>query len=429
MGFFFFSLQKGNIYLKDSFEYLKIARWFEEGMTGKELTGSGEVMDIPAISKRPPGYPFLIFILKKIWYNDLIVSLFQSLLGLLNFILLYRLLKSFLPGRKVHRWLIAGAIGFPAQLIYSQMVMSELLFQTSLFLGFYNLLIFLEKGNERKLLLYNFYVAAGVLIKPVMVYFWIPNLLFMSYLLFRGRLRWGFLYALIPLVTVLGMSLYNFQKTGYFHYSSMKAINLLKYNAKFTLYKAYSPRKGQKRIREIREKAKLKESFKAKTEYIKTEGFKIIAQHPLTYAKIHLKGVVHFLIDPGRFDFVNYFGLTTNEEGKGMLYYFGRYGYMGILKFLKDSPWWQLVYMGVVFTWNMLVMISLLLFLVDRDVSVYWKLSLLLLVGYVALVTGPVGASRYRVAVYPLLLFTLPFFEERLRKWGKRVFPRLLPSK
>jgi hypothetical protein len=44
------------------------------------------------------------------------------------------------------------------------------------------------------------------------------------------------------------------------------------------------------------------------------------------------------------------------------------------------------------------------------------RLCALALVGYFALVTGPVGSARYRLPVYPLMLLAAPYAWARLRE-------------
>lgn len=417
---FLFSTTSGQIYLKDSYEYLSQVENLR--LHGNWYAGewSDKPLNTARFSKRPPGYALFILIVQLTGSGNLIVSFFQGLLAILNIFLVFRLLKQF--SLENHWWLlIIAVVFFPAQLIYSQMIMAEMLFQTLVLAAFWFMVQFLVfHAHWKNLLWYHLFIAATVVVKPVMLYFWIFNIVFLLFLVWRRKLNWKLLpQAIIPVLPILLVSWFNLQQTGYFHYSSMKSINLLQYNAKFALYGAEGPEAGQEQINEIEEKAETIEDFGQKQEYIQSAATEQVMSHLPAYIKIHLKGMVNMLLDPGRFDIVNYFK-PERRGAPGMLYYFGRYGYKGIFEMARNMPPWLIMMLILVMVWNVTLLTAGFIFLMNKQVSLEVRIFLLLLVGYIVFMTGPVGAARYKVAIYPEMLFALCFAYDWIKTKASR---------
>jgi hypothetical protein len=139
----------------------------------------------------------------------------------------------------------------------------------------------------------------------------------------------------------------------------------------------------------------------------------IIREHPGEYARLHLAGVLHFFLDPGRFDLYRFLS-REDETGRGLLAEFSRGGYRGLLEHVRVSPPAILALFGVILLFNGIKFVSLLFLATDGRVSLATRAFLLLVVFYLALLTGPIGASRFSVPVHPLLLVAVVLGFERV---------------
>jgi hypothetical protein len=152
---------------------------------------------------------------------------------------------------------------------------------------------------------------------------------------------------------------------------------------------------------------------------------RLILERPVAYTLFHLQGVVHFVLDPGRFDLQVFFALPP-PEGPGLMARYNVEGWRGVLAGLAALPPVQTVVLLVLLLWNVLVAVAFVAWVGWGDAPLPVRLGALALVAYVALVTGPVGAARYRMPVYPLLLLALPWAWAWLR--SRRAPAALTPA-
>jgi hypothetical protein len=145
-----------------------------------------------------------------------------------------------------------------------------------------------------------------------------------------------------------------------------------------------------------------------------TAARRIILERPMPYAALHAQGVVNFFLDPGRFDLQVFFGLAP-PAGQGLMARYSANGWGGVLAGLAALPPLQAAVLLLLLAWNALVLAAFVWWVARADVPMPVRLGALALVAYFALVTGPVGAARYRLAVYPLLLLAVPYAWARLR--------------
>src|SRR5690606_25744977 len=75
--------------------------------------------------------------------------------------------------------------------------------------------------------LYNLLLTMAVATKPVLVFFWVPNLIFSVFLYLKNRNILVLIFPLLLPLFVFLWSLRNESKTGYFHFSSIKTQNIL----------------------------------------------------------------------------------------------------------------------------------------------------------------------------------------------------------
>ena len=417
----FFVLQNffNRAFLADSLQYLTIADNLLEHGTfyGWNLN---EPIDMQGYSQRPPGYPF--FLLPFRLFSDSVfpVLFLQILVSTGTFLGVLKLWRE-LELKISPLWgLVPALVFFPAQLIYSNMIMSEILFQAFVFWAFYFLVKFLREPRGKYLLFYNLLICAGLLTKPVLYLWWIPNLVILGWLAYKHKKFQWILFGVLPIVAITSWCGINYTRTGYYHFSSITSINLLNYNASRTLVAVYGAEKEDSIILGVMTQAKTIKDFQEREEYMKGEATRLIMEHKGAYAKQHAKGMVNFFLDPGRFDLYHFFGL---EEGEfhGLLFYFSRDGYAGIFQFIKEQPPLPATSLILIMVWNGLLLLGLLNFLFLKRVPWEIRLLVLLMVGYICAATGPLGASRFKIPIYPLLVLTIPFLWEQAGTLVRRV--------
>jgi hypothetical protein len=123
-----------------------------------------------------------------------------------------------------------------------------------------------------------------------------------------------------------------------------------------------------------------------------------IMNQPFAYGLYHLKGSVRYFLDPGRFDLATYFSLQT-AESPGILKVVHQEGFTGIVRFMKSHGWGWVVVLGMIGIFKLLKLTGFLIFLFRGKSGLPFRIFLALLVGYLAIVTGPLGASRFLLPV------------------------------
>ncbi len=183
-----------------------------------------------------------------------------------------------------------------------------------LVLALYSLQKYLERNHLGYIFLFNLLLGLSVLIKPVMMYFWIPNLLFSVYLYIRTSSPKIILAAFIlPLVSGI-WSYRNHQQTGYFHFSSIKMQNLLELNAGAVISYKYDHETMKSHRKFIRSESDKMNTYKEKSEFLLQTAEDTILNNKAIYSYLHLKGMANFMLAPGRVDIETFFKRSPEKE-------------------------------------------------------------------------------------------------------------------
>jgi hypothetical protein len=205
-------------------------------------------------------------------------------------------------------------------------------------------------------------------------------------------------------VTILALCFYNQQVTGYFHYSSIKTYNLYDYNTKGLLANLYGTEYANKTIKEMIKTDQDFSGLAERTKHIEKESYAIIRQHPVFYGWLHLRGMVNFFLDPGRYDLVNFLPpLQTKNEFS----FFGTLrekGISGIGTYLSRLPVGLTFYLGLNFLMNLVTTAGLILFAFNRRFNLALRIFIPLLVIYISAASGPIGCSRFKEPIYFLMV-------------------------
>jgi hypothetical protein len=421
--YFGIALRFGKIYTGDSAEYLQQAVNIKEH--GSFYSYYSEKPYNPFYeSLRPPVYSIFIMLVKNLINSDFAVLVAQNLLHILLFYFLYRLVKRVESTISPAYLIIISLLLFPATLRLTNSILSDQLFQFSLFMAFLFLLKFLNKQRIIYIILYNLLLVIGVFIKPALLYFWVPNM-FLSFYIYKqykdikGLNRLTIIAAsfLLPVFITL-WCVRNEKITGYYHFSSISTQDILECYAGNALTFRYNRTYSDSLRKAIMHKADTIKNYADRSRFLKRESIKIILEKPFHYAVTHIRGMAAFMLDPGRLEIVSFFPVHVhikeeisffNEiDNKGLI--------NGIINYIKHVPIGLIIFMGVILIWNVVLLSSFLLFVFNSSISLPLRLATLLFIGYFCSISVFVGYARFRSAVYPILIFTLPFFINQINK-------------
>lgn len=410
-----YALRTGHYTFPDTDRYLQAARNIEQHgqlyarpWPASPPTGQA----VQEFTIRPPGYPLLVLALGA----PLGMLLLQNLLsiGALAWVLGgWAASQAWPPSRGTWLAALALTLSFPAQLIYANALMSELPLQACLLLGAGLAAAYGRTGRARYLAGVAAVLVVAWLLKPVAAPFTGLFLGITGWLAWRRRRPLLALLGALPLLLALAYMGWNGQRTGYYHFASIADINLLHYNAAGVLRQAQGPAAEEAWVARTLRLANAQPTFAARQRTIEAAATTVLRQYPGRYASQHLLGLVVFFLDPGRFDMSVFLGQNHRPGWLAQLRGRGPAGVAAALG--QQPPGWLL---ALVATGLANAMRLGLAWRGWRGVPIgrpgavdwlglntrggRWLAAALLL--YLALLTGPLGAARFLVPGWPLLL-------------------------
>ena len=358
----------------------------------------GEPLEAAFYSRRTPLYPVLIWLPLKLAADGALVVLLQIGLGIAAAAMLGAVLRDFGLGCRL-RWIcLAAFLLYPAQVIYTQTVMAEVLLEFLLLAVLYGLVRFAKTGNRQFAVLMNVALALAPLAKPIALFLWIPNLAFWGWFVWRRKRKGLIVLALLPLLAISLWSYRNLRATGHYHFSSIVS--------RYMWY--LTPP-------DYRDRGKARDFSRVDDDSWRSFWKGRLDRWPSTLW-LYARGSVVFFIDPGRFDIYQFLGLEQDVSG---------------LKILRSSTSerWQrlmrirgpvLVYLALVALLNVAIACGFFASLLLRRIPVEIRVFLALVVGYTVAVVGLTGFSRYRLAIEPYLFIGAAVaLENLLRRLGK----------
>lgn len=361
-------------------------------------------------SRRPPLYPLLIASLRTVHKDPGLIVLAQVLLNFLGAYLLWKILGTLEVRRPLQLALVAFYLFYPTQLIYSHFVMAEILLQLMLLSSFFFFIRFHKTRRWHHLALCNLLLGLAALTKPVLVYFWFPNLLFQAWLLWRTGKQKYLVLALLPLFFVTLWSYRNYVHTGYFHFSSIKNSNMLHVNIRGLVRSAEGMQASITATRDLQQQVRQTDSFAEASNTIERAFFETAFANWKMLPFIYARGSLFFFLDPGRFDLYEFLDLSHNFRS----YAFLKGGIRNFVDRLGELPPFVSFYLLFVGTLNLFLLAGFTYFSLSRRYPVEIKGFVLILVGYVLLIVAPTGLSRFRLCIVPFLLVALAPLLERL---------------
>ena len=394
-----------HIYNGDSYEYFYLAQNLKHGFyySGNPAL---PVKDIE-VSLRMPLYAwFLSFIQFVFGPYNLIVLVFQNILSILNCWLVYRFFKRFFQFKK-YTWIYwIFIMGYPAQCLFANMIVPDIVLQLFLLLYVNNWLLYEKVKSGKHFWLMSLYLILAMAVKPVVYPLIILHFVYSLWQVFRLRKVRFFFAGIIPLLLILSFGFWNRERTGIYHISSVQPHNLIDYNI-YTFHVAkYGTGAADKMKRKAHAIIDREPSYA--TRYAKAEALAkdTIKSNLASYALFHLGKSLRYFIEPGKSEMDLFTGYTTYLELKDSSRLNFRKslehtGVSGAWQYFLSYPYWPLILLIVLI--NCLRFFGFLYFFFDRKNPFVLRLIIFLFVGYFAVITGPV--SNYTRYFLPVLLF------------------------
>jgi hypothetical protein len=272
--------------------------------------------------ERPPGYP--VFLLPGLAAGHVIpvTIALQVLASCLTVYLVYRITLLLFERRRLA---VSCALLYafePLSIVYAGLLMSETLFTTMTTLFLYILVKYLRTGSTWALLGAAIALAASIYVRPI-AYFLPPILAcgLVVWGLATRRFRPGRLLAHVALFLIVSMGLTglwqlrNWREAGYPGFSTVPDLNMYYYLGASVLaaregvpFSDMQTRMGWPPNDEDWTRAE-------RNRYFGREGRRIVLEHPVLYARIHLDGIVRMLLDPAATEYLKYFQLYPQHCG------------------------------------------------------------------------------------------------------------------
>lgn len=390
-------------YLIDSYGYaMQADNMIADGSWYAEDRNAPLLVDYFSI--RPPLYAVLLVFFRLFFDSILPLLLLQNIISIFTCWLVYRfMVHNGFASKTTQRMLIVAIVLYPAQMIHANFVMTEIVLQlwlVGIFMLLYN---FTQNPTLKGSAWLSVLLALCLLTKPVSLFLPVLVWAFMAWTVLKKAGHWHLLIPqLLVALTFHAICLQNQHATGYYHYSSIKSINQLKYNARYTLIAAKGEAYADSTIAAVMQQADATSDYGERLHIMNHNANAIILQYPFAFAKVYSKGVVAYFVDPGRFDVFHFLGIE--EKGTpGLMLEMQTKGLSAIGEYIRKAPVAVLFLLLLSLLWN-IVVVGMFLYAAFTMRNHVLRNMIIVLVAYVALATGPVGVSRYRVPVFPFLL-------------------------
>lgn len=399
--FFITKIFLSNYFLADSYEYYHLAENIKNSFEFYSADIQSTIQ-FENYTKRPPLYGLFILVFSFFLHSTIAVIIFQNIISIISIFLCLRLFEYYYKtiNYKIYFILLLSSV---SQFIYTNYLMSELLFQFLIVLLCYFFHQIVTKKTLVQLVYFQIVIVLLFLTKPIFYLFIVPNIFVSIY--FTKFIKKAYLSSLIPILVCALYLNWNHQRTGSFEFSSIQNINLKNYNLYYFNLNKY----GELYAKEVDEKitavANTKSSYPEIQNEIKTQSISYIKKDLLSYSIMHLKGSFRMFLDPGRFDLYNFFEFK-NKEKVGFLKHLNENRLLGALEFFKMQPVLIILIIPLLLLFNSIKIIGFILFWLKSyktTPALLW--FMLFIIIYFTALTGLIGSSRFLIPILPFYIF------------------------
>jgi len=271
---------------------------------------------------------------------------------------------------------------------------------------FRNAVKFYKEKKIKFVIFYSITLILTAYTKPVMYLFVIPSFFYMIFLSFKLKKWYPLIISLVPIIAVLIIFKWNYNRTNQYSYSSIQTINLLNYNTNLFLQRKNGASYADRTIDSIHKNANKIKSYPEKIKYLNNASKTILKNNLTAYVYYHLKGSFNCLVDPGRYDINTFFLLKTRQVNqKGVMYHLNNGGIRSVLSFLIDTyslPF--LLLLGIILFFNIVKLICFILFLLNPKINQNFRFITGCIIFYIVILAGPVGSARYLMPLAPIII-------------------------
>lgn len=398
LAFLAFQLVSGNYYTEDSTEYIQTA----DNLLNEGMLYSGdpdEEIETGNYTKRLPGYPAVLAIIK--WFSSSAVPLLvlQLLLSIISFLILLRM---FQPGKVGRIVLMVLVLLYPLQFIYANLYSPEILFQVVIMSCAIFIFRYIQQERIRLLWFYQGFFILAILIEPLMYMFVVPNFILFIVLYARTRQRLVLISSLIPVVFLIILGGVNQQRTGYFHISSTQEYTLVDRYMFLHHVETMGEEAAIEALSLVHQTCDLEPDFKRKSQCLSATAKDYFRENLASYGIFHLKGALWLFLDPG-LEEISHFFLKEKQDDKTQSDYWFEKSTKEKWNEVLNQPTWLIALLMLVFAINVLRLAGFLIFIFNWKIRISFRILLLLLVGFLALAAGPRGSAPFLIPVFFLV--------------------------
>lgn len=392
-----------HFYNGDSYEYIYLAENIKHGY----YYGANPLL--PAndfrMTLRTPVYSIILLLFYTLFgYNNWIILLAQNILSIASCCLILNIFQKINPTKK-YSWIYLLFIAFyPGQMFFATTLAPDTLLQFFLMLYVRQLILSLTQINTRHIGLMSLWLILAVLTKPIVYPFLFLHFIYAIWYVSKTKAKTVLLTGALPIFIMLGYGLWNKERTGLFHISSIQSTNLLHYNVRFFLNAHYNPEYADSVLTLKSKEQNALTGLKPKYEYASREASAIIKEHLWSYGIFHLRESMRFFIEPGKSEldlYTGYMGYNFDANAPNFYKNYRERGIAGAWDYLRSYPWLPVVLLVLFF--NILRLIGWLFFLFSKKIPLAIRLCTTVYILYFAAVTGPVANARYFLPVLPVL--------------------------
>ncbi len=384
-------------HVADSAEYANLADSMIQGEGFSLKQGMPEYF-------RTPGYPVMIYVVQQIFGSLFAVTFLQILLAF-GIALIIRSIGTQLFSK------VTGEISSllflinPYVLVVTLSILTDILFIFLFILGIFLALFYLEKYGYKMVILVSLIFAIAIYIRPVGL-FALPVFLAPVIILklpLRKKISMAALMIVMIFLFMAPWMMRNQNQSGVFSFTSLKSYNLVSYNIPLFL----SLKNGSGIAAESNEAENSvgvpREFWRDLAHSKKLDDYAIsaIKADPLGYFKFHTISTLPFFFSSPFTAFVeSWYGTILKKSApspKAAIFLLTQGDVIGFIKVLLSNGWY--------FVFKLLSGVILLLALYaayrHRRIPAIW--AFLFIIGYMALLAGPVSNIRYRLPVEPFI--------------------------
>lgn len=384
-----------------------------------ELLSSGQFASngIPEIV-RTPGHP--LFLIPGILLNktELVTIALQIVLSCLTVYLIFRIALILFDRVELAVLCALMYVIEPLSILYTSKLLTETLFTCLIIFFLYYLLMYIKNRSLNQLLISAIALAASVYVRPISYYLplFITVVLLIWILTTMPKKSILLIHTCLFFFVSMGLiglwQIRNKAETGYTGFSAITDINLYFYQGASVIavrqgvpYYEMQNKMGyrDKEVYFLNHPEQRLWNQSKRYQYMRKEGIRILRNDPFLYSKIHLKGIIRTLLDPGAIEYLKLYKLYPESGGllgiivdKGLA--------KTVITLIKEKPivFWINLLLGMLLALYFLFGVTALL---SKNFIYDMPIITLLCVGIYFLIFsgGPNSLNRFRHPIMPFL--------------------------